>query len=131
MEANSEETFLNLIHKHLPKTKKFDKTFMGNNVRVSYSSLTNFASMIKSHINKILSVETVQGQPKCNFTRKDTCPLEGHCLDKELTDQFYLKENTSSDGVTYYGLMGIRLKINFTKTVIFLSTRGRKIPQTY
>ena len=40
--------------------------------------------MIKSHNNRILSEEKTQDQPKRNCRQKDTCPLEEHCLDKEL-----------------------------------------------
>ena len=46
-----------------------------------------FANMIKSHNNRILSEEKTQDQPKCNCRQKDTCPLQGNCLDKELIYQ--------------------------------------------
>ena len=97
------KTFLKLIDKHFLKTNKFHKIF--NNVKVSYSCLTNFANMIKSHNNRILSEEETQDQPKCNCRHKDTSLLERNCLDKELIYRCNLKENTTSDGVNYNGLI--------------------------
>ena len=104
VETNIGKTFLNLIDKHFLKTNKFQKIFNRNNVKVSSSCLPNFGNMIKSHNNRILSEEKTQDQPKCNCRQKDTCPLEGHCLDQELIYQCILKENTTSDGVTYNDL---------------------------
>ena len=70
-------------------------------VKVSCSFLPNFASMIKSNNNRISSEEKTKDQPKLNCRQKDTCPLEGNCLDKELIYQCNLKEkNTSDNGLT-------------------------------
>ena len=66
VETNIGKTFLKLIDKHFPKTNKFHKIFNRNNVKVSYSCLPNFANMIKSHNNRILSEEKTQDQRKCN-----------------------------------------------------------------
>ena len=102
METNIAKTFIKLIYKHFPNTSKFHKTmFNMNNVKVSYSCLLNFANMIKSHNNRILSEEKNLDQPKCNCRQKNTHPLKGHCLDKELIYRSNLKENTASDGVNY------------------------------
>ena len=112
VETNIGKTFLKLIDKHFPKTNKFHKIFNRN--KVSYS-LPNFANMMKSHNNRILSEEKTQDQPKCNCRQKDTCPLEGHCLDKELIDQCILKENTTSDWVNYNGVTENTFKDRFCK----------------
>ena len=113
-ETNIGKTFLKLIYKHFPKTSKFHEIFNRNN-GYSYSCLHNFANIIKSHNNKILSEEKSQGQPKCNCRQKNTCPLEGHCLDKELIYRCTLKENTTSDGVNYNGLTENTFKDQFYK----------------
>ena len=108
--TNIEKTFVKCIDKHFPKINKFQIKF-----KVSYSCLPNFANMIKSHNNRILSKEKTQDQPKCNCRQKDTCPLEGHCLDKELIYRCILKENTTSDGVNYNGLTENTFKDRFYK----------------
>ena len=66
LETNVGKTFLKFIDKHFPKAMKFHKIFNKNNVKVSYSCLTDFVNMIKSRNNKILPEKTVHGQPKCN-----------------------------------------------------------------
>ena len=71
--------------------------------------------MIKLHNNRILSEEKTQNQPKCNCPQKNTCPLEGHCLDKELLYRCTLKENTTSDGVNYNGVTEDAFKDRFNK----------------
>ena len=103
-EINIRKTFLKLIDKHLSKTTKFHMIFNRNNAKVSYNCLPNFANMIKLHSNRILYEEKTPDRPKCNCPQKDTSPLEGNCLDKELLDQCTLRENTSSVGVSYNGL---------------------------
>ena len=71
--------------------------------------------MIKSHSNRNLCEKKIQDQPKCNYQQKDTCPLEGHCLDKELIYQCILKENTTSDEVTHNNLTENAFKDRFYK----------------
>ena len=71
--------------------------------------------MIKSHNNRILSEKTTQDQPKCDCRQKDTCPLEGNYLDKELIYQCNLKEDTTSDKVSYNGLTENTFKNCFYK----------------
>ena len=70
VETSIEKTFLKLIDKHFPKTNKFLKIFNRNNVKVSYSSLPNFANMIKSRNNRILCEETAQDQTNVIDDRK-------------------------------------------------------------
>ena len=104
METNIGKTFLKRIDKHLPKTSTFHKIFNRNNLKVSYSCLPSFANMIKLHNNRILFEEKTQDQPKCSCWQKNTCPLEGHCLEKKLIYRCTLKGNTTSDTVNYNGL---------------------------
>ena len=115
VKTNIGKTFLKLLDKHFLKTNKFHKIFNRNNVKVSYSCLPNFANMIKSLNNRILSEEKTQDQPKCNCRQKDNCPLEGHSLDKELVYRCIWKENTKNDGVKYNSLTENTFKDQFYK----------------
>ena len=56
-----------------------------------------------------------QDQSKCNCRQDDTCHLEGNCLDEELIYQFNLKENNTSSGVNYNGLIENTFKDQFYK----------------
>ena len=133
VETNIGKNFLKLIEKHFPKTNRFHKIFNRNNVKVSYSCFPNFANMIKAHNNRILSEEKTQDQPKCNSQQKDTCPLEGNCLEKELTYQRNLKENNTSDGVTdgLNGLTKNTFKERFYKHRNSFNYERRQSPQNY
>ena len=98
----------------LYKNQQVPQNIQQKQCKVSYSCSPNFASMIKLlHNNRILSEEKTQDQPKCNCWQKDTCPLEGNCLDKELIYQCNLKENTTSDGVNYNNLTENTFKDRF------------------
>ena len=73
--------FLFLLDKHLPKAHKLRKVFKQNNVKVSYSSMPNFASIINSQNKKILTKNITK--PKsilCNCRVKAPCQLFGNCL---------------------------------------------------
>ena len=62
-----------------------------------------------------------------NFPYAMTCPLEGHCLDKELIYRCILKENTASDKCN--GLTENTFKDRFYKHRISSSTKVRQILQ--
>ena len=63
--------FFQILDKYFPKSRKFHQLFNQNNVRVSYGSLLNFASIINSHNKKILRQEEM-ASPKqhCNCRAK-------------------------------------------------------------
>ena len=99
-----------------------------NNIEVSYSCLPVFANTIK----KSTTTESyLKRQPKTNCWQKDTCPLEGNCLDKELIYQCNLKDNTTSNRVNYNSLTVNTSKNDFTNTEIPSNTRVMSIPQNY
>ena len=64
-----------------------------------------------------------------NFPYAMTCPLEGHCLDKELTYRCILRENTTSDRVKCNVLTENTFKDRFYKPCIPSSTKVRQILQ--
>ena len=102
--TNIAKCFLNLIDKHFPKRHKLHKIFNRNNVKVSYSCLPNVASIVTSHNKTILSNNPTTDSPKCNCRKKESCPLEGNCLDKNVIYRCNLKTDISDDGVNYIGL---------------------------
>ena len=75
----------------------------------------NVINMIKSYNNRISTEKKAQGQPKCKWWQKDTCPVEINCLDKELICRCKLKENTTSNGVKCNGLTDNTFKDRFYK----------------
>ena len=78
------EEFLKLIDKHFPLRHKFRKLFNRNNVKVSYSSMTNISSIISGHNKKVLNEKIGDCERKCNCRNRKNCPLDGHSLTKEI-----------------------------------------------
>ena len=79
---NIGKKFFSLLGKHFPKTHQLHKLFNRNNVKVSYSSLPNFKSVINGHNKNILN-EQEKPSP-CNCRDKTSCPLKGSCQHKNL-----------------------------------------------
>ena len=68
--ANIGKNFFILLGKHLSKTHQLHKLFNRNSVKVSYSSLPNFDSVINGHNKNILNK---QEQPfPCNCRKLPT-----------------------------------------------------------
>ena len=77
--------FFLLLGKHFPKTHKVYKIFNRSNVKVSYSSMPNISSIIKSHNKKVLSNnESKSSKSSCNCRDKSSCPLNGNCLQQNV-----------------------------------------------
>ena len=53
--TNIGKSFLKLIDKHFPEGSQLNKIFNRNTVKVSYSCMSNVASIIKSHNKKVSS----------------------------------------------------------------------------
>ena len=83
--TNIGKKFLLLLDKHFPKAHRLSKVFNRNNVKVSYSSMPNFASIINSHNKKILNENIAKPTPASfNCRVKTSCTLDGNCLQYSL-----------------------------------------------
>ena len=79
--TNIGKKILLLTDKIFPKTHKLSKVFNRNNVKVSYSSMPHFASIINSHNKNILNENIAKPTSAlCNWRIKVSCPLDGNCL---------------------------------------------------
>ena len=83
--TNIGKKFLLLLDKHFPKAHKLSKVFSRNNVKVSYSSMPNFASIINVHNKKILNEKIAKTTyASCNCRVKAPFPLDGNRLQFSL-----------------------------------------------
>ena len=80
--TNIGKKFFSLLGKHFAKTNQLHKLFNRNNVKVSYSSLPNFKTVINGHNKNILN-EQEKPSPR-NCRDKTSCPLNGSCQHKNL-----------------------------------------------
>ena len=115
MKTNIAKSFLKLIDKHFPVRHKLRKIFNRNNVKVSYSCLPNVASIITSHNKSVLPGKEANQGPLCNCRQKDSCPLDGKCLDKNAVYLCNVKRDLSDEGVNYIGLTENTFKDRFYK----------------
>ena len=84
VKSNIGRKFLNLIDKHF-QNHRYSKIFNRNNVKVSYSCMPDVKASITSHNAKLLNPpDTAKNVRKCNCRNKETCPLMGNCLMKEV-----------------------------------------------
>ena len=83
--TNIGKKFLLLLDKHFLKADKLSKVFNRNNVKVSYSSMPNFPSIINSHTKKIFNENIAKPtSASYNCRVKVSCPLDGSCLQSSL-----------------------------------------------
>ena len=115
VKTNVTKMYVEIIDKAFPAGQPYlKKLFNRNNMGISYSTTQNMGAIISSHNKKILK----QGQEKdilevkCNCNEKDDCPLEGHCLEKEIV---YQAKASAADGEIkfYTGLTEPEFKLRF------------------
>ena len=83
--TNIGKSFLTILDRYFPKSHELYKIFNRNNVKISYSSMPNFASVINLHNKKIINNNIPKPTaPTCNFRSKTSCPLNGVCLQSSL-----------------------------------------------
>ena len=77
--------FFLLLNRHFPKHHNLHKFFIQSNVKVSYSSLLNFSSIINSHNKKILNDKRKRlANVTFNCSSKSCCAFAGNCLLKSI-----------------------------------------------
>ena len=80
--TNIGKKFFSLLGEHFPKTHQLHELFNRNNVKVSYSFLPNFKSVINGHNKNILNKQ--EKPSPCNCRDKTSCPLNESCQHKNL-----------------------------------------------
>ena len=92
METNIGKLFLRLINKNFPPTHKYRNVINRNAIKISYSCIPNIKSKISTHKKKALNKPN-QNAWKCNCINKNTCPLNGNCLLKNVLYKATIKSD--------------------------------------
>ena len=132
--TNIGKSFLTILDRHFPKSHKLCKTFNRNNVKISYSSMPNFASTINSHNKKIINNSIPKpSDPTCNCHSKASCPLNDDCLQSSLV--YICKADTpkvTENHTCYIDLTEkTDLKTDFTSTKTHLNIKVNVIQRNY
>ena len=123
--TNIGKKFFILLGKHFPKAHQLHKLFNRNNVKVGYSSLPNFKSVINGHNKNILNK---QEKPPCNCRDKTSCQLKGSCHHKNLVYSCKVSTPDLKQNYSHY----IELtEHKFKEITILLSTRQKETQQNF
>ena len=107
VKASIGKIFLSLLKKHFLKKNKLHKIFNKNNIKISYSCVSNI-SIIAGHYKSLL-------QPKitkcgCNCRVKNTCPLQNQCQIPNLIYEADVENEVNNEKKIYFGLAATTFK---------------------
>ena len=112
--TNIGKKFLKLVCKHFPPVHWYHKIFDINNLKISYSCIPNMKAVINQQNKRLLLINSspisnsTSSQPKsltrknnpaeksCNCRKKETCPLNGKCLQKRVVYEATVRTNLLS-----------------------------------
>ena len=124
---------MTIVGRHFPKFHKLYKIFNRNNVKISYSSLPNFSSIINSHNKKIINNNIPKPSAlTCNCRSKTSCPLNGDCLQSSLV--YICKAgapNITENYPHYTGLTENTFKDQFTSPKTHSNMKVNVVQQIY
>ena len=109
MSTNIGHRFLSLVDKHFHKDYKLRKIFNRNTIKISYSCMSNTKRIIDNHNQRILksselTANTGKDNKTCNCRQKNTCPLNGNCLQSSVVYQATVTRQDNNITETYVGL---------------------------
>ena len=111
--TNIGHKFLALVDKHFPNDHKLRKIFNRNTIKISYSCMNNTKQIIDNHNKRILTASTqidntaaaaTIDNKTCNCRQKNTCPLDGNCLQSSVIYQATVTRKDNNTTETYIGL---------------------------
>ena len=94
-------TFLILLKQDFPKSNRFHNIFNKVAVKVNYTFMSNMASIISSHNNRLLRSKTTEYG--CNCRTRENSPLQNQCLTPNLIYQADVENNTNESTKIYFG----------------------------
>ena len=110
VKTNIGKVFLQLVRKDFPRSHKFSKIFNLNTIKISYSSMPNVKNLIKQHNSKILRKDRDKIQRSCNCRIKESCPLNGKCLQCMV---YKAEVTTNTTYKEYYGTSEEEFKFRY------------------
>ena len=122
--------FFLLLDKYFPKTHKFYKISNRNNVKISYSSLQNISSIIKSHHKQILRNDGLMS----SYVVANVEESLGNCLQENIKyySKVILRNEFSNKNHSHY--IGLPVNTFIDQTIqdyinikLFLNTRANEM----
>ncbi len=147
--TNIGHKFLTLVDKHFPVNNPLRKIFNRNTIKLSYSCMNSTKQIINNHNKHITNSKqpsnsnntaptttnnnnnnntaiNSNNNKTCNCRRKDTCPLNGNCLQKSVIYQATVTRQDNNTTETYVGLTENEFKTRYRNhTSSFRHTKHR------
>ena len=131
VETKVGKCFLPLIDQHFPKTNPLHKIFNRNTLKLSYSCMSNFKTVISNH-NKVELNNDLKSSDEtkklCNCRNKNSCPLDRNCNVTNIICQAEVTNPESKE--TYIGLCDTTFKERYRNhTCSFRNERYRNVTE--
>ena len=111
VKTNVGKIFLSLLKKHFPQKNKLHKIFNKNNVKISYSCMSNISTTIAGHNKSFLQPKTTKYE--CNCRVKNTCPLQNQWQTPNLIYRADVENEVNDKKKIYFGLRATTFKDRF------------------
>lgn len=112
VKTNVGKTFLKLVKKHFHIGNELHKIFNKNTLKVSYSCMSNIASIISSHNRNLLNPVKTSNYG-CNCRSKNECPLQNKCLTPKVVYRATVENNANDEKKFYFGVSETPFKERF------------------
>ena len=103
VKSNIGRIFLSLLKKHFPKKNKPHQIFNKNNIKFSYSSMSNISSIITGHNKLLLHTKITKYGCNCRV-KKNTCSLQNQCQTTNLIYQADVENEVNNEKKIYFKL---------------------------
>ena len=120
MQTDIGKKFLTLVDKCFPHKNPLRKIFNRNTVKVSYSCTSNIKQAIDNHNKQKLAAYNGENtNPEeanaklCNCRKKDSCPLNGECLQPAVIYQAKVTRSDNNQSETHVGLTESEFKTRY------------------
>ena len=105
-----------MVKRHFTRRNPLSKIFNKNNMRVSYSCMTNLGAIIKQHNAKILYSDRRETERGCNCRDKNNCPFKEQQVSCQAKGLVYKAEVSTRSQTKYYiGLAEKEFKWRYRK----------------
>ena len=111
VKTNVGKIFLKLVNRHFPKENPSHKIFNKNTLKVSYSCMSNVASVLSAHNRNILYLK--KSEFGCNCRSKTDFPLDNNCLTPQIVQQADIRNDTTDEKKFYLGVFETLFKERF------------------
>ena len=107
--------FCTTVASYFPPNNKLHKIINKNTVKLSYSCMNNVQQIINSHNKTILTSAAENNSKLCKCREKNSCPLNGKCLQKGVVYQATVVQKHTNQKDTYLGIKENKLKTRYNQ----------------